>query len=50
MSSMRLLLDPLPHQATKLDRHMRAAADRKRNALSNRRAVEMSLEGRKMAL
>lgn len=37
-------------EATKLDRHMRAAADRKRNALSNRRAVEMSLEGRKMAL
>ena len=31
-------------------RHMRAAADRKRLALANRRAVEMSLEGRKMAL
>jgi len=37
-------------EATKLDRHMRAAADRKRLAMSNRRAVEMSLEGRKMAL
>jgi len=37
-------------EATKLDRHMRAAMDRKRNALANRRAVEMSLEGRKMAL
>merc|ERR1712013_214782 len=37
-------------EATKLDRHMRAAADRKRLALANRRAVEMSLEGRKMAL
>jgi len=37
-------------EATKLDRHMRAAQDRKRNALANRRAVEMSLEGRKMAL
>ena len=49
MISRRLILT-LSHQATKLDRHMRAAADRKRNALSNRRAVEMSLEGRKMAL
>lgn len=37
-------------EATKLDRHMRAAADRKRFAMSTKRAVEMSLEGRKMAL
>lgn len=35
---------------TKLDRHMRNAADRKRMAMSNRKAVDMSLEGRKMAL
>ena len=35
---------------TKLDRHMKNAADRKRLAKSNRKAVEMSMEGRKMAL
>jgi len=35
---------------TKLDKHMIAAGNRKRNALANRRAVDMSLEGRKMAL
>lgn len=33
-----------------LDRHMKNAADRKRLAKSNRKAVEMSMEGRKMAL
>ena len=37
-------------EKTKMDRHMIAAANRKRNALANRRAVDMSLEGRKMAL
>merc|ERR1711962_1334733 len=37
-------------EATKLDRHMRAAQERKRFAMSTKRAVEMSLEGRKMAL
>jgi len=37
-------------EMTKLDRHMKNAADRKRLAKSTRRAVEMSMEGRKMAL
>lgn len=37
-------------EMSKLDRHMRNAMDRKRLAMSNRKAVEMSLEGRKMSL
>jgi transcription factor SPN1 len=37
-------------EPTKLDRHMRAAGDRKRLAISNRRAVAISLEGAKMPL
>jgi len=37
-------------EVTKLDRHMRAAQERKRMAMSNRRAVEISIEGRKTAL
>merc|ERR1712013_108139 len=41
---------PKKKEMTKLDRHMKNAADRKRLAKSNRKAVEMSMEGRKMAL
>jgi len=37
-------------EMTKLDKHIRAAADRKRLAKSNRRAVDISIEGRKTAL
>lgn len=41
---------PKKKEMSKLDRHMKNAADRKRLAKSNRKAVEMSMEGRKMAL
>merc|ERR550517_2451036 len=34
-------------EMTKLDKHIRAQQERKRNAMSNRRAVEISIEGRK---
>lgn len=37
-------------EMTRLDKHIRAAADRKRLAKSNRRAVDISIEGRKTAL
>jgi len=37
-------------EMSKLDRHMRNFADGKRMAMSNRKAVDMSLEGRKMSL
>merc|ERR1711936_1510497 len=41
---------PKKKEMSKLDRHMKNDADRKRLAKSNRKAVEMSMEGRKMAL
>ena len=37
-------------EMTRLDKQMRAQQERKRNAMSNRRAVEISIEGRKTAL
>jgi len=37
-------------EMTKLDKHIRAQQERKRMAKSNRRAVEISIEGRRTAL
>ena len=37
-------------EMSRLDKQMRAQSDRKRLAKSNRRAVEISIEGRKTAL